>query len=579
MISPIPPRPPSPPLGWLLLMPAAAGTLISLVLPSVQTVLLSFESGGALTPSTPAGLANYDRVLGADGPYWAALGFSLSLVLLPLLVALVAGPLLALALDRAGGLVRRAGAVVLWLSLIVFSPTAVAASWLRGLRADEPGLTSLARSLGDPATAPGALRLIVAAATFGVVCALAVTAFLPALRGGAPGRAVLAVAGVVALAIPAAGLQAFTIGVALTRGGPRGATRTLAGLQYDYGFVAAQPGMGAAVATVTGVVLGLLGVAAAIVVVASRMRLSITPRRADLPPAADDATAPGGPREISGIAKSGGIAKTGSVATAGSVARTGGAAKAGSPVAVALGVAALVVAVAVTLVLTWPWLSALTEPATSTGAGLRTHVNTWVPALIGAVISVGTAYLAALGIGGLRPLGRRSEWLLLPFAPWLFVGVGPLSVAGWSNFRGMRLLDTFLVLVQPFLVSVPALFVLTLLCKGLAERTDRDLLSGVVLPSLPMAGVLTGAVTLVNAQDVLWPLLVTHDRELATAPVVQMLQLTQFGRAAADVALTTPLPVVAIALLAVVTAQILHLDRLTLTVGGESRSPVPETSA
>lgn len=530
-------------LGWLLLMPAAAGTLISLVLPSVQTVLLSFESGGALTPSTPAGFANYDRVLGADGPYWAALGFSLSLVLLPLLVALVAGPLLALALDRAGGLVRRAGAVVLWLSLIVFSPTAVAASWLRGLRADEPGLTSLARSLGDPATAPGALRLIVAAATFGVVCALAVTAFLPALRGGTPGRAVLAVAGVVALAMPAAGLQAFTIGVALTRGGPRGATRTPAGLQYDYGFVAAQPGMGAAVATVTGLVLGVLGVAATIVVVASRMRLSITPRRADLPPAGD------------------------------------GAAKAGSPVAVAVGVAALVVAVAVTLVLTWPWLSALTEPATSAGTGLRTQVNTWVPALAGAVVSVGTAYLAALGIGGLRPLGRRSEWLLLPFAPWLFVGVGPLSVAGWSNFRGMRLLDTFLVLVQPFLVSVPALFVLTLLCKGLAERTDRDLLSGVVLPSLPMAGVLTGAVTLVNAQDVLWPLLVTHDRELATAPVAQMLQLTQFGRAAADVALATPLPVVAVALLAVVAAQFLHLDRLTLTVGGESRSPMPETSA
>ncbi|MBB6348613.1 sugar ABC transporter permease [Nonomuraea muscovyensis] len=537
MISPIPPRPPSPALGWLLLMPAVVGMLISLVLPSVQTVLLSFESGGALTPGTPAGFDNYGRVLGDGGPFWAALGFSLSLVLLPLLVALVAGPLLALALDRAGGLVRRAGVVVLWLSLIVFSPTAVAASWLRGLRPAETGLVSLVRSLGDPATAPGALRLIIAAATFGVVCALAVTAFLPALRGGTPGPAVLAVAGVVVLAMLAAGLQAFTIGVALTRGGPRAATQTPAGLQYDYGFVMAQPGMGATVATVTGLVLGVLGVAATIVAVATRMRLSITPRAA------------------------------------------GSAAKGGSPVAVAAGAAALVVTVAVTLVLTWPWLSALTEPAESTGTGLRTQVNTWVPALAGAVVSVGTAYLAALGIGGLRPLGRRSEWLLLPFAPWLFVGVGPLSVAGWSNFRGMRLLDTFAVLVQPFLVSVPALLVLTLLCKGLAERTDRDLLGGVVLPSLPMAGVLTGAVTLVNAQDVLWPLLVTHDRGLATAPVAQMLQLTQFGRTAVDAALTTPLPVVVIALLAVVAAQLLYLDRLTLTVGGESRWPIPATPA
>jgi hypothetical protein len=126
---------------------------------------------------------------------------------------------------------------------------------------------------------------------------------------------------------------------------------------------------------------------------------------------------------------------------------------------------------------------------------------------------------------------------------------------------------------------VPALFVLTLLCKGLVLRTDRDFLSGVVLPSLPMAGILAGAVTLVNAQDLLWPLLVAQDRNLATAPVAQLMPLNGFGARAAEVGVTTPLIVVGLALAAVVAAQLLYLDRLAITVGGDTRSRVPAPPA
>src|SRR5690606_30246461 len=172
----------------------------------------------------------------------------------------------------------------------------------------------------------------------------------------------------------------------------------------------------------------------------------------------------------------------------------------------------------------------------------------------------GVAYLAALGIGALRPLGRRSEWLLLPFAPWLFAGTGPLSIANWNTMRGLGLVDTFAALVPPLLVSVPALVVLTLLCKGLAERNTGDLLTGVVRPSLPMAGILVVAVTLVNAQDLLWPLLVAQRTDLTTTPVAQM-------TAAVHAALATPLVAIVLALAAAVAAQLLYLDRLALTVG------------
>ncbi|MEV3985532.1 sugar ABC transporter permease [Nonomuraea sp. NPDC049758] len=543
MNSPIPPTPvPVPPaarppasyraLGWLLAVPALLGTLITLVLPTVQTIVLSLHSGGVLQPSSFVGLDNYGKVLGGE-EFWRALGFTLSLTVGPLLVAVVVGPLLALALDRGGALLRRAGLVVTSLAIVTFSPIGVAAAWLRGTSPDGPGIATLAEGLRDPATAPGTLRLVVVAATFGVVCALALTAFLPALRGGTAGRATIVVGVLVALATVAVGAQAFSIGMALTRGGPERATQTLAGLQYDFAFRMAQFGPGAAVAALTGVLLGVLGVVAVVVAVAARLRVTVLPKR-------DRRGAFPGPE--SGRARAGG--------------------------GVVAGAVALVLVVAVGLVCAWPWISGVLAGGDGAASGgLRGQVNTWVPAVAGALVSVGVAYLAALGIGGLRPLGARSEWLLLPFAPWLFVGTGPLGVADWQNMRNLRLVDTFFALFPPLLVSVPALLVLTLLCKGLAERNDRDFFGGVLLPSLPMAGVLAGAVTLVNAQDVLWPLLVAQSPELFTVPVTQMGRLGGF-HGVPDVGASTPLVVVVVALAAVVAAQLRYLDRLAVRVNG-----------
>ncbi|MFI7129883.1 hypothetical protein ACIBQ1_29575 [Nonomuraea sp. NPDC050153] len=569
MTSPTPPQAPSPALGWLLAVPALLGTLISLVLPTVQTMWLSLQRGGVLSESTYVGFANYGRLLG-EGEFWRAAWFTLTLVAVPLLVAVVVAPLLALALDRAGTWPRRAGRIALSLAVVTFSPVGVAAAWMRGLTQDAPGLAGLAEGLRDPASAPGTLRLIVAAGTFGVVCALAVMAFLPALRagsvpqslaggpalsGGGVAPAMLVVGVVVAIATVAVGLQTFSIGLVLTRGGPERSTETLAGLQYDSAFRMAEFGPGASVATLTGMILGVLGIVATVVAAASRLSVTLTPRTA--PGAAAGApTAPGAP--------AGAPAVPGAVASAPAV----GAGRGASPVGTAVGIVALVVFVAVALVCAWPWIDGvLASPGTEAGS-LRAQVNTWVPAIGGAVVSVGVAYLAALGIGGLRPLGRGSEWLLVVFAPWLFVGPGPLGVANWQNMRNMGLIDSFLALFPPLLVSVPALFVLTLLCKGLAQRTDKDFFGGVFLPSLPMAGILAGAVALLNAQGLIWPLLVAQKPTLYTAPVAQMAQLGSFSVAAPDVGASTPLLVVAVALVAVMAAQLLYLDRLAITTNG-----------
>ncbi|GAA4530915.1 carbohydrate ABC transporter permease [Nonomuraea ferruginea] len=584
------PDSPAPVLGWLLLMPAVLGMLITLLLPTVLTIGFSLRSGGLVGPSAFAGLGNYGRLFGDDS-FWPALGFTLSVTIMPLLVALVVAPLLALALDRGGAWVRRAGRILLSLSLVTFSPAAVAVSWLRGLRPDAEGLTAMARSLAEPATAPGTLRLIVAAATFGVVCALAVLAFLPALRGGTVTPAMLAVAGIVALATVAAGLQLFTLGLVLTGGGPRDSTQTLALLQYTFTWRAARLGMGAAIATLTGVILGVLGIAATILAIATRMRLTVTPATApdEDHSARASAAGPGSPY-FQARPQDAGLATGLSGQPPGAAVPYGAAPPPGNPYApgtpyetgagkpdtarkpsaagMAVGVAALLVATVLVFLWSRPWLSALLQPAEA-GAphGRNVHLNTWLPAFAGALVSVGVAYLGALGIGGLRPLGRRSEWLLLPFAPWLFVGAGPLSIANWNTLRGLGLVDTVAALVPPLLVSVPALVILTLLCKGLAERNTGDLLSGVVRPSFPMACVLVVAVTLVNAQDLLWPLLVTQQPDLATAPLAQFMASSQFPGGGADVGLATPLIAIVLALAAAVAAQLLYLDRLALTVG------------
>src|SRR5262249_6202438 len=144
-----------------------------------------------------------------------------------------------------------------------------------------------------------------------------------------------------------------------------------------------------------------------------------------------------------------------------------------------------------------PWLRWLYDgppvpPADPVDAG-EVFVNTWGPPILSTVVGVGLALVAAIGIGALRPLGRASEWLLLPFAPWLLVGSGPLIVHTADSLGRSGALNTWLGLVPRTWVVIPALFVLTLLLRGQRARWDRQRASGqpaslariFILPVLP----------------------------------------------------------------------------------------------
>ncbi|MEU5992950.1 hypothetical protein ABZ806_28625, partial [Spirillospora sp. NPDC047418] len=485
-----------------------------------------------------------------EAEFWKALAFTVSLAVIPLVVAVVVAPLLAAALDRAGTWPRRAGRVLMSVPLVVFSPVAFSAAWLVGM--PDGGLETAFGELSDPGSARVAVVAISGLTTFGAVCGLALLGYLAVLRDRGPARWVrpaLAVGAIAALATFAVSLQTFSSVYTLTRGGPGRSTQTLSLFQFSVSFVSLSLGHGAALATVTGLILGVLGIAATLVAITTALRIDLVP--------ADPAGRPVGPGRI------------------------------------VIAAAALLAVLAVVLVGAWPWLSVLFSSQGPRGAASpadgRTYLNTWVPPLLGALVSVGAAFLGALGIGGLRPLGRRSEWLLLPFAPWLFVGIGPLSISGFENARSLDLIDTFGSLIPPTLISVPALVVLTLFCRGRAAVWQAQVAAGapaaggflriVAVPALPLAVLLGGATVLINAQELLWPLLVGTSRDTMTAPVALVSQLGQYSAPGVSLGFVTPLAVLVLALLVLATLQVAYLDRLTITVDRPAEAPAPALGA
>ncbi len=559
------PRPVGPPprtdtpvwlrvLGFVLLLPAVLALLWSYVLPTLSTVRNSFyrdhlahgEGGMPSVPGEPVGVENYERAL--DAGLVGHVAFALLLGLLPLVTALLAAPLLALVATRAGRVARLLTRAVLALPVAGHTPVALYLGW-NFHRVDWETFHNHPRT---------GLVAVGAATTFGLVVAVAATAFLSALRGRTPvpnpgpspdaGRvpggappadrsplpALLTVGGFLALGILAAALQTYTLVDLVGGGRSPDALTPLVDVVHGTFSQFFEFGPGSAVSTVLGLLLGLLGLGAAGLLLATRARIEFDGWR-DAPGTSD------GHRP--------------------------------APVFRVLAVLGLVVLVAAYGWVIVPWLT----DALPGGPGLpgdvdavRTYVDTWLPPLPSALVGVGLAALAGFGIGALRPLGRWSELLLLPFAPWLFVGIGPLALAYYRRADELEQINSFLGLIPPSWLSVPALFAFTLLFRGQHRRwrSGGGFGRALVLPALPMFGLAVLLTWLVNAQQRLWPLLVATDREAMPATVlVPILAGQRMGATEHLLGLVLPLPVMLLFLLAFAALQVGYLDRLAIRVG------------
>jgi hypothetical protein len=220
----------------------------------------------------------------------------------------------------------------------------------------------------------------------------------------------------------------------------------------------------------------------------------------------------------------------------------------------------------------WPWLTRLpggqAPPGVSTWSVLA---NTWLPPLVSTVVGVGLALLGGFGIGALRPLGRWSELLLLPFAPWLFVGVGPLAVAGVDHARAAGQVNTFVGLIPPSWLAIPALVIFTLLFRGQRARwpdgPEEPFVRAMLRPAWPLVALVGGATLLIRAQDLSWSYLMVQDAEHLTGPLLALQQLTELPAHDVSVGLVLPLGIVLAFAVALGALQLLFLERLALRVG------------
>ncbi|MBT8224703.1 MAG: sugar ABC transporter permease, partial [Dactylosporangium sp.] len=517
-------------VGFVLLVPALMALLWSYVIPTITTIVKSFQRDTPFSEPEGVGTKNYETAFsnGLAGD----LGFALLLALVPVLVALLVAPLLAMAAHHSGRVARLITRGLLAAPLVCYAPTAIAAAW----RADrlDPGDRAGDAAAGTVVTVAGWVFL-------GFVVAVAATLYLSALRGRRPVPALLTVGAVLALGIVALAVQSYAVPVATAAMVNQDTATPLVDV-FNFGFRNAQLGQGATVSTLLLLVLGLLGLAATAILLATRARVEFGGWR-DRPDAATTAPARGRPLPLVLLV-----------------------------VLLAAGFAGLGYALT-------PWFGSFTggKPLPGDVSSGQILLNTWGAPLISSAVGVGLAALAGFGIGALRPLGRHSELLLLLFAPWLFVGVGPLAIAGYERARDLEQVDSFLGLIPPGWLCIPALVVFTLLFRGAhhqaTTREDgRADLAGAAIAALPMvvaAGLLSW---LVSAQGLFWPQLVAISPDHRTAPLLIVLDQGlrgQSGHSAAS-GLSLPIPLLVLFALLFVALQVLYLDRLSVRVGRRS---------
>jgi hypothetical protein len=177
-------------------------------------------------------------------------------------------------------------------------------------------------------------------------------------------------------------------------------------------------------------------------------------------------------------------------------------------------------------------------------------------------------------------LGRHSELLLVPFGLFLFVGLGPLALRFFAaDFDDKEM--SFLNLVPPWWVAVPALFVLALMLRGQALRGEALRQEGqpgstgrLLLPVVPMLAVVFLVTWVAQAQDVGWSFVAnpSGDPAYQSGPIA-MFTAARLGTV--PVSLVQPAAVIVLFFLLAVATQLFYLDRIALRVGPPERDHPP----
>lgn len=515
-------------VGLVLVLLALIPLIITYVEPVLWTLRSSFRPENIVALSDDVADNRFSFENFGDLPragFFGGIGAALVFAVVPILVVLIAAPVLAWAAHLGGRVARWIVRGLLALPLAAYAPAAVIAAGIF-----DDGIHQM--------------RSMYWWGTFGLIAALAVTAYLAALRRRDPARGpwgALAVAVAIGfVAVLAAALQEFTYSsVVVTDEGapPMGRLWIEATSRFDFGPLAA----GSALILLVVMLLGL-GTTVLIVLTGLRLEFDSSARSADERP--------------------------------------------GWPTSRVVGAVVGGVALIVVLALTSYGLSSEFGHLFDTQTGLddlgNVGVNTWIPPLLSTMVGVFAATAAAFGISWLRPLGRHSEWLLVPFGLFLFVGLGPLALRFFAaDFDDKDGEMSFLSLVPPWWVAVPALFGLSLLLRGQALRGEAlrqegrpGSTVGLLLPVLPMLAVVFLITWVAQAQDVGWAFVAnpSGDPAYQSGPMA-LFTAARFGTV--PVSLALPAAVIVLLFVLAVVTQLFYLDRIALRVGPPERDDPP----
>ena len=187
------------------------------------------------------------------------------------------------------------------------------------------------------------------------------------------------------------------------------------------------------------------------------------------------------------------------------------------------------------------------------------------------VLVLPVTYFGALGIGGIRPLGRHSEWLLAPFFPFFFISIATLWPAFFDFLSRAHAFGNQAVLIYPLLVNVAFLIFMTLYFKGQRERwissgSPSSFFRAVVLPSIPVTATFAVATSVFVVRDALWQLISSaHNDNLAQVLVDTVAELDMSGVGGVVLIFTTGSVLAFFPILAIL--QILIVDRIRVRVG------------
>lgn len=113
-------------VAWLFILPSMIGFIIFYAVPMVRGVLISFTDWDLLTPASPVGLANYQRLI-SDPDFWQSLWVTFNYVVINIFIQTALAILIAVLMDRLAKSIFVRGILIL---PYLFSNVVVALLWL-----------------------------------------------------------------------------------------------------------------------------------------------------------------------------------------------------------------------------------------------------------------------------------------------------------------------------------------------------------------------------------------------------------------------------------------------------------------